>query len=127
MNRVALDSSAVLALILQEPGAETVRTALAGSIISTVNSSEVLQKLVEKGLRGDLASTALEQLEIATRDFTQEHAVTAALLRASTRDAGLSLGDRACLALALKEGVPVLTSDRDWLKVDVGVEVQLIR
>ena len=127
MSRFVLDSSAVLALILEEAGGDVVYAALAGSLMSTVNSSEVLLKLIDKGLSREQALTQFSHLNIANHDFGLEHAITAATLRISTKDAGLSFGDRACLALALTEGLPVLTGDRDWLRVSVGVDVRLIR
>lgn len=96
-------------------------------MISSVNSSEVLVKLMDKGLARNKALTQFDRLGIANRDFTHDHAITAAVLRKATRDAGLSFGDRACLALALAEGLPVLTGDRDWMRVSVGVDVRMIR
>lgn len=127
MNSVVLDASAVLALVQDEPGSEVVKAALAGAIISTVNSSEVLQKLIDRGLSYKVAAIQLDALNLVIRDFTQHHAVSAAVLRSSTKAAGLSFSDRACLAVALNEGLPVLTADRAWSKVDLGVEIRLIR
>ena len=98
-----------------------------GALISTVNICEVLTRQYELGWDRAMAQAAFEALELDVSTFPIADAATAAALRAATRHAGLSLGDRACLALALREKVPVMTADRDWLKVDVGVEVLLIR
>ena len=127
VSRVVLDSSAVLALLRGETGADRVESARTHALISTVNVCEVLTRQYELGWDQVSAQAAFEALELDVSAFPMSDAVSAAALRAATRHAGLSLGDRACLALALRESAPVMTADRDWLKVDVGVEVLLIR
>ena len=127
MNRVVFDASAVAALILGEPGSAPVEKARTGALITTVNACEVIETLLRRGDALDEAIEALRDLQLDPVPFTLDLAAVAASLKAPTRNAGLSLGDRACLALALRENIPVLTADRDWLKVDVGVDVQLIR
>jgi ribonuclease VapC len=127
-NRYVLDASALLASILREPGAEAVDDAIAsGALASTVNEAETYSKLVDLGLSDDAAEAALERLEYAAVEFTPEHALTSGRLRGTTRTFGLSLGDRACLALALSLELPVLTADRVWSQLDVGVDVVLCR
>ena len=127
MSRVVLDSSAVLALLRGETGADRVESARTHALISTVNVCEVLTRQYELGWDQVSAQAAFEALELDVSAFPMSDAVSAAALRAATRHAGLSLGDRACLALALRESAPVMTADRDWWKVDVGGEVLLIR
>lgn len=127
MSKVVLDSSAVLALLLGEAGGDEVVAVQRTALVSTVNSSEVLLKLIDKGMTADEAQTEFDRLVLGVREFTQVDALQGAVLRKPTQHAGLSFADRACLALALREGLPVLTGDRDWSRVNVGVEVRLIR
>jgi PIN domain nuclease of toxin-antitoxin system len=110
-----------------------VETALAaGAVISIVNYAEVLSRLADAGEDPATANHRLcEQgligglLEVVP--LTEEDAVVIAQLRASTRTHGLSLGDRACLATGLRFSWPVVTADRTWALLDVGVIVHLIR
>ncbi len=122
-----VDASALLALLHAEPGAETVEEALENGAISTVNWSEVQQRSLASridvdDLRGDVEALGLEIVP-----FTVEDAEQAAALWGPTRHVGLSLGDRACLGLARRLGLPALTADRAWLELDLGVQVQTIR
>jgi PIN domain nuclease of toxin-antitoxin system len=127
MSDLVLDSSAVLALLKREPGGEMVASALDGAVMSAVNQSEVLGKLVDDGVPLSQAEARLRDLPVALLEFNEDDAVRAAALRRMTREAGLSLGDRACLALALRLNLPVLTADRNRLRVDVGAKVRSIR
>jgi ribonuclease VapC len=128
VSKAVLDASAILAVIDGEPGAMTVLTAIAdGSIVSTVNLSEVVAKLTERGLSPTDIRIRIENLDLPTFAFDDGLAVDAGLLRAATRNAGLSLGDRACLALALRLGLPAMTADRAWQSVQVGVQIELVR
>lgn len=131
MSQVVLDASALLAYLFDEPGADVVSEALlAGALINTVNFSEVLSKLADHGVAveqaiSDLsAQGVLDLLEIV--DFTVPLAEETARLRKVTRDMGLSLGDKACLALGKLQDLPVVTADSLWAKVP-GVTVRLIR
>ena len=127
MSKVVLDASAVLAVLRQEPGADRVMTRISGAIISAVNYAEVVTRLASKG--SDLAQVLidLDNLLRDVRAFDQEQAQAAGMLEASTRLFGLSLGDRACLVLANRLGLPVLTADQVWAKLDIGVSIELIR
>ncbi len=127
MASAVLDSSAVLAVMNAEPGADAVIAVMADSMISTVNISEVIAKLVERGTTLDRARSSLRSFDLVIADFDLPLAETAGELRRSTKKAGLSIGDRACLALALRESAPVLTTDRAWAGLDLGIEVQIIR
>jgi ribonuclease VapC len=127
VNEVVLDASAILALLNAEPGAEAVEETLPGAVISTVNLSEAVAKLAEKGMPETVIRVALGEIGLRVIPFDEGLAYRAGMLRVSTRSAGLSFGDRACLALGRQLNLPVLTTDRDWASVDVGVEVRLIR
>lgn len=129
-----LDASALLAHIDEEPGAAVVREAMAnGAAISVVNWIEVLSKLAERGEDPELASaemtsSGLLEAVITIEPVTPEDAIEAARLRPLTKAHGLSLADRACLALGRRLSVPVLTADRDWTDLrNVRVMVKLIR
>ena len=124
---VVLDASALLAYLQDEPGGERVREVIAHSVMSTVNWAEVIGKARDdgvdtQGLKEDLAS-----LGLALEPFSAGQAEIAGRLKERTRQFGLSLGDRACLALGSDRGETVYTADRAWLQVELGVDVEAIR
>jgi PIN domain nuclease of toxin-antitoxin system len=121
------DASAILALLKQEPLGKLDPRRLFGATISAVNLSGVLERLYSGGLSESEADEAIAALNLRVADFDESQARLAAYLRPRTRRAGLSLGDRACMALGLQLGRPVITADRAWASLDVGVEVVLIR
>ncbi len=127
MSSAVLDSSAVLALRFDEPGGDKVRTALPGALLGTVNLAEVLTKLVERGMEVDRARRAVDGLHASLVPFDDRQAAAVARLRTATRSAGLSFGDRACLALAIERDVPALTADRSWIGLPTGARVDVIR
>lgn len=127
MAEVVLDASALLARIWREPGFEKVEAAITGALISAVNMAEVVQKLVDRGVPTVTMLDIMSALPCRTEVFDAELAFTSGLLRRETRQKGLSLGDRACLALAMLHHAPVLTADRAWAELDLDVEVVLIR
>lgn len=122
---VVMDASALLAWLQAEPGAELVAAELASAAISSLNWSEVLQKSLAHGVEISGLREDLEALGLIILPFDADDAQQAARLWAP--GSGLSLADRACLALGLRHGVPVLTADRMWAQVSLGVEVQVIR
>jgi ribonuclease VapC len=122
-----LDASALLAFLRKEPGADKVAAVLSGACMSAVNLEETLSKMIQYGKPLDAVSYQIERLRIPVVPYDAEQAKMAASMWQSTRVAGLSLGDRACLSLALKFAVPALTTDKDWSKIDVGVRVERIR
>jgi len=124
---VVLDSSAILAMVLDEPGHIAVRRALAGSLISAVNLSEVYTKVVEKRLDLDAIQLAMSASPIQVVPFNDLHALLAGKLREQTRAYGLSLGDRACLATAILEKRAVMTTDKAWRNLNLDVEIIVIR
>lgn len=122
----ALDAPAVLAYLNGEPGAELVSTVLTDAVISARNASEVLARLMETA-SPERAREEFDLLKLEVVPFDLQQAHDAADLRAPTRPAGLLLGDRAYLGLARALGLPVFTADRNWARIDVGVDVRLIR
>ena len=123
------DSSAVLAVLFEEPGAElSARWMDEGpALISSVNQVEVITRLVDQGATPAHAAATFATLPLEVHDFTPEHAHLAAALRVPTRALGLSLGDRCCLALAQSlAGAAVITADRPWAKLK-GFKISLIR
>lgn len=124
-----LDSSAVLAVIFDEAGADRVAEHLPGARISTVNAAEVMTKLIDLGMPKEEVDAIFEDLQLTIVPFEVDHARESARLRPLTRSAGLSLGDRACLALAGRLDAPALTTDKAWGRLDsaVGVTVELLR
>ena len=127
MNNVVLDASALLAVLRAEPGAERVEPRLEGAGIGAVNLSEVVAKLIEDDVPEAETRRAIGRLELDVHAFDEQHAFIAGVLRRSTRALGLSFGDRACLALAQTLGVPALTADRSWSRLDLGVTIEVIR
>jgi PIN domain nuclease of toxin-antitoxin system len=126
-GEIVADSSAILALLKEEPIELIEPRRLFGATISTVNLTEVIEKLCEGGLEAAEADAAVATLNLDIIAFSEANARMAAHLRPPTRRAGLSLGDRACLALSLDLGLPAATADRAWASVDVGAEIVLIR
>jgi ribonuclease VapC len=127
VSRIVLDSSAVIALFRGEPGADVVAAALGRALISAANLAEVYGRLLRDASRPDELRRDLEALRLTIQPFDQQQAYVAGRMEAAGRQFGLSLGDRACLALASILVVPAMTADRQWRNVDVGVEVLLIR
>lgn len=124
---VVLDNSALIALIDDEPGAEIVQNVIFRAVVSTVTWAEAHSVLTHRGMNSIIA---LEELRFALQElvpFTETQAQVAGALRATTKEAGLSLGDRSCLALALELKTPVYTADKAWKSIDVGCDVRLIR
>ena len=129
MPRTVLDASAVLAVILEEPGADVVVEALrSGAAMSTVNVAEVAARLHQDGWSESEVALVFDSLGIEVLPFDPETALLSGRLRTATRRLGLGLGDRACLATGSIEGGAVLTSDRSWRQLDIaGVDIRCIR
>lgn len=122
-----LDASALLAVMQREVGADAVEDHVPRACISAVNLSEVVAKMRERDWTAQHTDDAIAALHLDVRKFGEAEAMRAGHLRLPTRRFGLSLGDRACLALASALSLPVLTTDRAWTKLDIGVEVKLVR
>src|SRR5207253_1739469 len=110
-----------------EEGSAAVAPYLGRAAISTVNLAEAYGRLLRDTFRPDEIQRDFEALELDLHPFSTEQAFAAGKMEPATRSLGLALGDRACLALALTLRLPVMTTDRQWRKADVGVEVRLIR
>jgi ribonuclease VapC len=127
MAIAVLDTSAFLALFKNESGADRVIAVMHDCVMSSLNAAEVLTKLAEWGMPPDLRDQAFALIPAIIIDFDMDLARATGDLRTQTKLLGLSLGDRACLALARREGLPALTADQAWSKADVGVSVTLVR
>jgi ribonuclease VapC len=127
VNKIVFDSSAVLALVNQEPGHLSVEKYLQHSVISSVNFSEVVTVMCNLGMMIKDAESFIKAIMSEIVPFDIEQAVIAASLRKETKQYGLSLGDRACLALGKSRKLPVLTADRIWLKTKLDLDIRLIR
>lgn len=126
-ERYVLDASAILCLIRNEPGADRVGAVLADSSISTVNMSEVIAKMADLGMHADLIDAVLGPLQLPAIPFDAAQARAAGLMRPATKLLGLSLGDRACLALAEQSGATAMTADRAWGALGRAAKVALAR
>ncbi len=127
MAKAVIDASALLALLNGERGADVVAEALPEGVISSVNLSEVVAKLCDTGVPENVIPRILRPLGLEIESFDEEQAYQAGLLSTLTRSSGISLGDRACLSLAQKLGVPALTADKTWTKLSVGATIRVIR
>lgn len=127
VSKLVVDASALLALLEHEPAAEQWAADVKDAAVSAVNLSEVVAKLAEAGMQLTEIREALDPLGIQIIPFDARQAYEAGWLRPQTRSLGLSLGDRACLALARHLNLPALTADRTWTKLQIGPEIRLIR
>jgi len=128
VNSIVLDASALLAVLNREPGAERLTPQLlSAAISSTVNLAEVQSKLVSRGIKPDEAWEATISPIRESAVFTDEQAKIAGSLIARTSAFGLSIGDRACLALGIALKAPVYTADRSWKNLKLGVRIHLVR
>lgn len=131
MSNVVLDASALIAYLYQEPGSDVVESAISmGAVISAVNWAEVLSKVNDKGedIVDLVAKVADEEFDWLTIfPVTEPDAIRIAELRQRTKILGLSLGDRACLALGLRLKLTVLTADRIWKNLAIGIPILTIR
>ncbi len=126
---VVIDSSALLAALLEEDGAEMAEEALLNAMISTVNLAECVEVIERRGLKWDAVAGLLQLTTLNIAPLLVSEAVAAGQLAGLTRPAGLSLGDRCCLALAKSRQLPILTADRAWLPFGepLGLEIRTIR
>lgn len=122
-----LDSSAILAVFFNEPGAEIVLPILRGALLSTINLAEVHTRMLDHGALPDQAWNWVISLKCDVCFLTDQQARAAAELRSITRPYGLSLGDRACLALAIERKATVYTTDKVWKNLALGIEIEVIR
>lgn len=124
---VVLDASALLCLLNTERGHDRVAAVIQRSHMSAVNLAEVVARLAEHGLPEQVIRTAIGGLGVTIHHLDQSAAFHVGLLRPATKALGLSLGDRACLALAKHLGLAAFTADQGWSRAQIGVEVTVIR
>lgn len=127
MSKVVLDASAVLAVLQDEPGADRVLALEERPCVSAVNYAEVATKLLDAGFPSAAIQHRIKQIAPEVITFDEVLAAATAALRPLTRAHGLSLGDRACLALAQSLQLPALTTDKAWAKLKIGVKIEVIR
>jgi len=124
---VVLDSSAVLALLWDEPGSNKVANVWEDAVISSVNAAEVVAKIIDRGAHPEQAADLFLSLALRVIAFDTEMAMLCGQLRQETRALGLSLGDRACLALGLAQRAEILTADSAWAGIDADILITVIR
>jgi PIN domain nuclease of toxin-antitoxin system len=122
-----LDSSSVLAVLFDEPGGTSVADLFNGGLLSAVNLAEVLTKLKQGGWETEFAWGRVLDMGFEVCPYEAEQARLTSELIDQTRPFGLSLGDRACLALAIQRKATVYTTDRVWKKLALGIEIEVIR
>lgn len=122
-----LDASALLAYVFEEPGADKVAEVIETACISSINLAEVLTRIARDGHSATDFAAKMQKSPLTIVPFLAEDALAAANLEPETRRLGLSLGDRACIALGLARNEPVYTADRVWAELDIGLNVVLIR
>jgi PIN domain nuclease of toxin-antitoxin system len=127
VSDVVLDASVVLAAVLGERGGAAVADLKGSAFVSTVNYAEVRTRLIDLGVKREAVDQSIALLGLEIVAFDIEQADCAADLRGATRGAGLSLGDRACLALASARNTVALTADHAWQAVEVPVQIELVR
>lgn len=126
MAKVVLDSSAILAMLRAEAGSEQVTAVISGALVSVINEAEVIGKLIWRGETAEQAERTVRRLPYRLVDLDRSLCRRAGSWWAMTKEQGLSLADRCCLALAERERLPALTADASWAKVALGVEVRLL-
>jgi ribonuclease VapC len=126
-RQVVLDATAILAVLFSEPGSDAVLPLLQNSAVSAMNLAEVHAQLLRRGVKADLAWKSLQDLGIEICPFNEEHARLAGELGGASRRITLSGGDRACLALAIARRATVYTTDAEWERLGLGIDVKVIR
>lgn len=126
---IVIDAAALMCVLLDERGAETVLPVLRGGRMSTVNVSESYARSVERGVSMDQVARAIRRFEMVILPFGPEDAREAAILRPPTKPAGCSLGDRACMALGKRLAAPIYTADGRMASVRdlVGLDIRMVR
>ena len=124
---IVLDASAILALLKREQGADRVKAVLGRASICAVNVAEVQGKLIQSGLSRQAAEARIRILGCNITPFDDVQAIEAGSLITQTRSLGFSLGDRACLALAIDRKATVYTTDKAWQNLNLGIKIEVIR
>lgn len=124
--KVVIDASAMLAFLNREVGHDVVRSQLPNACMSTVNLAEVLQKIVDKPKEQRMLDAVIANLRIDVIDFNRKHAERVAAIYPDAHK-GISLADRACIALGINENLPIVTDDHEWAELTLGVELVFFR
>ena len=128
MASVVFDASALIALLRSEKGSDVVATYIGDGLVSAVNLQEVIKFLLKSGIPADIARHMVDALHLEVRPHGEGDAYSAASLHQVTAEYGSGLGDRSCMALAIAESLPALTTDKDWSRINVaGLTVRLAR
>lgn len=127
MTEGVLDSSAILAVLLAEPGAEAIAAIIPQSLVSVANEAEAITVLIRNGAPPEHALRSVLSLDYKVVDLDAGLARRAGTLWREVKPRGLSLGDRCCLALAERENLPAVTADQRWADLDLDIEVRLFR
>ncbi|GBD39835.1 hypothetical protein HRbin37_02121 [bacterium HR37] len=127
MSKLVIDASALLAVLLGKEPAKEIEKLIPSSVISSVNFSEVVTKLTDIDMPESKIREVLESLPIEVYPFNKKQAYIAGLLRPLTKSKGLSFGDRACLSLGMLLKAPVVTMDRVWKNLNIGIEIRVLR
>jgi ribonuclease VapC len=127
MKPAVIDTSVVMCVLLNEPGVERAARVSEGAFMSSVNAAEIVAKCIEKNISETLALLYLHNSNISVIDFDLDCATIAGRLWKNARNGILSLGDRACLATAIRHGATAVTADRIWSTLDIGCKIEVIR
>lgn len=128
MSKIVLDASALIALFAKENGYQLIKKYMKDGVISSVNIAEVYKYCIEiQGLAEEDAKTLIKLSDIKIIDFCHEQALISANVIHKTKTYGLSLGDRACIALAMLKNYSILTCDRIWQKLDLNIQFIIAR
>ena len=127
MTAYVMDSSVAIAILKQEEGYQVARPLLPKALISAVNLTEVVQHIARSGHILERIHRIIQKFPFTVIPYSQETAELAGALLSTTQSKGLSLGDRACLALGITQNLPVLTADKAWAEIELPIEVRLIR
>jgi ribonuclease VapC len=126
-ERYCLDASALLCVLLEEPGADYITERLTAALVSATSYAEVIAKLVDRGAPAEDVVTIMADLDIEIVPVDRKQAELSGWIHAATREAGLSIGDRACLALALTRRAVAVTMDPRWRHIDCDIEIEIAR
>ena len=126
MSAIVFDSSVVIAILKQSRGFKSAEKTLSDALISTINLAEVATYLARNSVPSDTIQEVLASFPIQVIPFEETLAIQTGCLYPSCKHLGLSLGDRACLALAISRKLPVLTADQVWSKLDLGIPIQVL-
>ncbi|MEY4464195.1 MAG: hypothetical protein RLZZ81_1166 [Pseudomonadota bacterium] len=128
MSKIIFDASALIALFAKEDGYQLIKKYMRDGVISSVNIAEVYKYCIEKqGLTEETAKILIKLSDIKIIDFCPDQALISANIIHKTKIYGLSLGDRACIALAIFKNYPILTCDTIWQKLDLDIQFTMAR